>query len=177
MVMNLFLILVLIEVLQGLCSTSPLQDRTFLSQSIKCVNLCTQLKAYTNADWPGHPNDRCSTTGFVIFLGDALFSWSSKKQHTMSRSSTGAEYSAMATTTVAVIWIQQLSGICIFPALLFHFFIVIISRLWLLPLIQYCTPKQRTLRLTVTLFMEKFNKRKGQPQLFFLFLLRERGYD
>lgn len=70
----------------------------------------SQLKAYTDADWAGDPNDRRLTTGFAIFLGDSPMSWSSKKQHTVSRSSTEIEYQAMATTTAEVIWIQQLLG-------------------------------------------------------------------
>ncbi|KAM2669002.1 hypothetical protein EV2_020527 [Malus domestica] len=65
------------------------------------------LNAYTYADWAGDPNDRRSTTGFVIFLGDTPISWSSKKQYTVSRSSIEAKYRAMATTTAEVIWIQQ----------------------------------------------------------------------
>ncbi|KAB2628700.1 hypothetical protein D8674_033495 [Pyrus ussuriensis x Pyrus communis] len=69
-----------------------------------------KLKAYTDADWAGDPNDRRLTTGFAIFLGDSPMSWSSKKQHTVSRSSTEIEYQAMATTTAEVIWIQQLLG-------------------------------------------------------------------
>lgn len=67
-----------------------------------------EIKAYTDADWAGNPNDRRSTTGFVVFLGSNPVSWSSKKQHTVSRSSTEAEYRAMATTTAEVVWIQQL---------------------------------------------------------------------
>ncbi|KAM1804716.1 hypothetical protein ACFX12_030549 [Malus domestica] len=66
------------------------------------------IRAYTDADWAGDPNDRRSTTGFIVFLGDNPISWSSKKQHTVSRSSTEAEYRAMATTTAEVVWIQQL---------------------------------------------------------------------
>ncbi|CAN6723036.1 unnamed protein product [Malus baccata var. baccata] len=69
-------------------------------------SLC--LRAYTDADWAGDPNDRLSTTGFVVFLGSNPISWSSKKQHTVSRSSTEAEYRAMATTTAEVVWLQQL---------------------------------------------------------------------
>lgn len=64
-----------------------------------------QLNAYNDADWGGDPNDRHFTTGFVIFLGSNPISWSSKKQHTVSRSSTEAEYRAMATTTAKVVWI------------------------------------------------------------------------
>ncbi|KAM2409828.1 hypothetical protein ACFX1X_028687 [Malus domestica] len=66
------------------------------------------IKAYTDADWARDPNDRRSTIGFVVFLGSNPISWSSKKQHTVSRSSTEAEYRAMATTTAEIVWIQQL---------------------------------------------------------------------
>ncbi|CAN6557239.1 unnamed protein product [Malus baccata var. baccata] len=66
------------------------------------------LKAYTDADWVGDPNDRRSTTGVVIFLGNNPVSWSSKKQHTVSRSSTEVEYRTMATTIAGLVWLQQL---------------------------------------------------------------------
>lgn len=66
------------------------------------------IKAYTDANWAGDSNDRRSTTGFVVFLGSNPISWSSKKQHTVGRSSTEAEYRAMATTTTKVVWLQQL---------------------------------------------------------------------
>uniref|UniRef100_A0A2N9G735 Reverse transcriptase Ty1/copia-type domain-containing protein n=1 Tax=Fagus sylvatica TaxID=28930 RepID=A0A2N9G735_FAGSY len=59
------------------------------------LNLC----AYSDADWVGDPTDRHSTTGFCFFLGDSLISWRSKKQHIVSRSSTEAEYRALADTT------------------------------------------------------------------------------
>ena len=49
-----------------------------------------QLKAFSDADWAGDPNDRRSTTGMVVFLGNNPISWSSKKQQTISRSSTEA---------------------------------------------------------------------------------------
>ena len=66
------------------------------------------ITAYTDTDWAGDLNDRRSTTGFVLFLGSNPVSWSSKKQHTVSRSSTEAEYCAMATTTAEIVWLQQL---------------------------------------------------------------------
>ncbi|KAM1070145.1 hypothetical protein TB1_002021 [Malus domestica] len=65
------------------------------------------LKAFSDADWAGDPNDRRSTTGLVIFLGNNPISWSSKKQNTVSRSSTEAEYRAMSTTSAELDWIQQ----------------------------------------------------------------------
>ena len=50
------------------------------------------VRAFSDADWAGDPNDRRSTTGFVIFLGSNLISCSSKKQQTISRLSTEVEY-------------------------------------------------------------------------------------
>lgn len=38
------------------------------------------LHAYSDADWAGNPDDRRSISGFAIFLGGSLISWSSKKQ-------------------------------------------------------------------------------------------------
>ncbi|GAB2267282.1 hypothetical protein Dimus_038662 [Dionaea muscipula] len=66
------------------------------------------IRAFCDADWAGDPNDRRSTSGFVIMLNKSPISWCSKKQHCVSRSSTEAEYRAMADTTSELQWLSHL---------------------------------------------------------------------
>lgn len=46
----------------------------------------TTITTYSDADWVGFPDTRRSTSGFCVLLSDALVSWSSKRQTTVSRS-------------------------------------------------------------------------------------------
>ncbi|GJS35624.1 ribonuclease H-like domain-containing protein [Tanacetum coccineum] len=63
------------------------------------------LKAFSNADWAKCVIIRKSITGYCVFLNNSLVSWKSKKQNTLSKSSTEAEYRALASVTSEVIWI------------------------------------------------------------------------
>ncbi|XP_028119278.1 uncharacterized protein LOC114316794 [Camellia sinensis] len=66
------------------------------------------LNAYSDSDWAGNVLDRRSTTGYCVYLGPNLISWSAKKQPNVSRSSSEAEYRALAQTLAELSWIGML---------------------------------------------------------------------
>ena len=66
------------------------------------------LSAFSDADWAGDPNDRRSTSGLLVFLDNNPITWSAKKQLTISRSSTEAEYRALASASVELCWLRTL---------------------------------------------------------------------
>ncbi|CAL8136443.1 unnamed protein product [Prunus armeniaca] len=62
------------------------------------------LRNFSDPDWAGSVDDRRSTTSACIFFGPNLLTWTAKKQSTVSRSSTEAEYRALAHTAAEIRW-------------------------------------------------------------------------
>ena len=82
--------------------SNPGQGLFYSSDSEICLN------AFADADWATCPDSRRSISGFCVYLGKSLINWKSKKQQTVSLSSTEAEYRSMALATCELIWLHQL---------------------------------------------------------------------
>jgi hypothetical protein len=65
-----------------------------------------EINAFADSDWASSPDDHKSTSGYLVYLGDNHISWCSKKQSTVARSSTEAEYRGLAMVTAEVVWLQ-----------------------------------------------------------------------
>ncbi|MBW0472263.1 hypothetical protein O181_011978 [Austropuccinia psidii MF-1] len=66
------------------------------------------IVAYADADWGNSVIDRRSTSGYVVTVKGHLISWRTKKQPTVSHSTTEAEYNALSDMTKEIEWLIQL---------------------------------------------------------------------
>nr|GEY73123.1 hypothetical protein [Tanacetum cinerariifolium] len=91
--------------LQYLTLTRP--DITYAIQQL-FPSTIDSLITYSDVDCAGCPTTRQSTSGYCVFLGHNLLSWSSKCQPTLSRSSVEAEYRGVANAVAETWWIWNL---------------------------------------------------------------------
>lgn len=67
-----------------------------------------EILTYSNADWARCPDTCRSISGYAIYFGDNLVSWSSGKQPTVSCFSCKLENRALALTVIEVKWLSHL---------------------------------------------------------------------
>lgn len=66
------------------------------------------LQAFSDFGWAPCLDSRKSITSYIVLLGGSPITWKSKKQSIVSKSSSEAEYMAMAIATSEVTWIVRL---------------------------------------------------------------------
>ena len=68
------------------------------------------LIGYSDADWAGDINTRRSTSGYVFQVYGSTVSWCSKRQLSVSKSSTEAEYIALSLLTQEAVLAEKIIG-------------------------------------------------------------------
>ncbi len=66
------------------------------------------LHGYSDADWAGDEDTRRSYSGYTIYLGNSLISWSCNQQSITAQSTTEAEYIALSYAGREITYLRQL---------------------------------------------------------------------
>ena len=73
------------------------------------------IRGLSDADWASDEKDRKSVSGYCFYFLDCLVSWSSRKQRTVSTSSTESEYYALTNTIKEAIWMKLFLSLTSLP--------------------------------------------------------------
>ena len=73
-------------------------------------------RGLSDADWASDEKDRKSISGYCFFFLNSLVSWSSRKQRTVSTSSTESEYYALTNAIKEAIWITLFLSLSKLPS-------------------------------------------------------------
>jgi len=71
-------------------------------------NSSTNILGFSDANCGNDVDDRKSTTGYSVYLGFNIITWSSHKQKVVSRSNSEAEYQSIVVVLIEVIWLHSL---------------------------------------------------------------------
>ena len=61
---------------------------------------------FCDSNWADDPNDRNSTSGYVLMISNGPICWSVKKKHTISLSSAEVEYRGVVNAATQCVWLQ-----------------------------------------------------------------------
>ena len=67
-----------------------------------------QLYGFSDADWAGDIDTRHSTSDYVFKIANSTVSWCSKRQSSVAKSTTEAEYIALSLAAQEAIWLRRL---------------------------------------------------------------------
>ncbi|RVW69254.1 Copia protein [Vitis vinifera] len=68
----------------------------------------SDVACYTDVDWAGNVDDRKNTSGGCFYIGNCLVAWMSKKQNSVSLSTTEAKYIVAGSCCYQLLWIKQM---------------------------------------------------------------------
>jgi hypothetical protein len=66
-----------------------------------------QILGYADSNYAADLDDRKSTAGYIFLVNGGTVSWISKKQNTVAKSTTEAEYMSLSQATCEAIWLRS----------------------------------------------------------------------
>nr|GEZ27776.1 hypothetical protein [Tanacetum cinerariifolium] len=88
----------------------PFEDPTLFCSLVGALQYLTFTRSDLSyvVQQAGCPSTQRSTSGYCVFLGDNLITWSSKRKHVISRSNAKAEYRGVANAVADTTWVRNL---------------------------------------------------------------------